>query len=54
MRLPPGPPHSPDFESFAEKVAVARDLDLESLAFPGFGEMTHAHLKWIPRALERR
>jgi len=52
LKLSPGPPHAPTYETFAEKVAVARDLGLESLAFSGLGELAHAHLKWIARAAE--
>ena len=52
LRLRPGPPHSPLFEAFAEKVAVAGDLALESLVLSNLGELTHAHLKWRPRAIE--
>jgi hypothetical protein len=51
LRLKPGPPVSADYGVFAEKVAVARDLGLEGVSFAGFGELPHAHLKWIPKAI---
>ena len=51
-RLTPGPPFAATFEQFAEKVMVARDLGLESVAFSSLGELAHAHLKWIPKAVE--
>ena len=54
MRLTPGPPYASDYDSFAEKVSVANDLALDSVAFSGFGELAHAHLKWIPRIIAER
>ena len=49
VRLRPGARAS-RFEPFAEKVAVARDLGLESTVFADFGELPHAQLKWLSRA----
>ncbi len=51
LRLTPGAPNTASFKAFAEKVAVARDMKMESVTFAGLGELTHAHLKWIPRSL---
>ena len=52
VRLAPGPPHAATFDQFAEKVMIARDLGLESCVFSSLGELAHAHLKWIPKAIE--
>ena len=52
VRLTPGPPHAATFDQFAEKVMIARDLGLESVVFSSLGELAHAHLKWIPKAVE--
>lgn len=52
VRLTPGPPHAAVFEQFAEMVMIARDLGLESVVFSSLGELAHAHLKWISKAIE--
>jgi hypothetical protein len=52
VRLTPGPPYASDYDAFAKKVAVGKDLSLESVVFSGFGELAQAHLKWIPDAIE--
>ncbi len=49
VRLRPGPPSNPAFDDFAERVSVSGDLGAQGVTFAAYGELAHAHLKWIPR-----
>jgi len=51
LRLSPDSPHGQTFEEFAKKVAMARDLGIESIVFANLGELANSHVKWLSKVI---